>query len=118
MANQGNQSGGSNQSSGSQREASGSGGATRQGGQGFAGMSDEEQRRAAQKGGEAVSEDREHMADIGRKGGEASAQNRGSQASSRSDRDVQDSGNKATDRGGSGSNSGSENDRGSSGRNS
>ncbi len=31
----------------------------------------EEARRAGQKGGEAVSRDREHMADIGRKGGES-----------------------------------------------
>lgn len=30
----------------------------------------EEARRAGQKGGEAVSRDREHMAEIGRKGGE------------------------------------------------
>ena len=32
----------------------------------------EEAREAGRKGGEAVSQDREHMADIGRKGGEAS----------------------------------------------
>ena len=63
--------------------------------QGFAGMSDEEQRKIAQKGGEAVSQDREHMADIGRKGGEASADSgssseRSQSASSRSsDRDEQ-----------------------------
>ncbi|MBC7858037.1 MAG: hypothetical protein H7Z39_04495, partial [Burkholderiaceae bacterium] len=31
----------------------------------------EEARRAGQKGGEAVSRDREHMAEIGRKGGES-----------------------------------------------
>ena len=31
---------------------------------------------SARKGGEAVSQDREHMADIGRKGGEAVSQNR------------------------------------------
>ena len=31
----------------------------------------EEARRAGQKGGESVSRDREHMADIGRKGGES-----------------------------------------------
>src|SRR4051812_8354982 len=31
----------------------------------------EEARRAGQKGGEAVSRDRKHMADIGRKGGES-----------------------------------------------
>jgi general stress protein YciG len=39
---------------------------------GFASMDDDKQRRIAQKGGEAVSQDREHMSEIGRKGGEAS----------------------------------------------
>ena len=39
---------------------------------GFAAMSTEQQRLIASKGGEAVSRDREHMAMIGRKGGEAS----------------------------------------------
>ena len=38
---------------------------------GFAGMDDAQQRKIAQKGGEAVSQDREHMSRIGRKGGEA-----------------------------------------------
>ena len=42
------------------------------GGRGFAGMDEEKQRKIAQKGGEAVSRDREHMSEIGRKGGEAS----------------------------------------------
>ncbi len=67
-----------------------------QGGHGFAGMDDEKQRQiassggkaahekgtaheftpeearqAGKKGGEAVSEDKEHMAEIGKKGGEA-----------------------------------------------
>ena len=37
---------------------------------GFASM-DDEQREIASKGGEAVSQDREHMADIGRSGGES-----------------------------------------------
>ena len=41
-------------------------------GRGFAGMDDDKQRKIAQKGGEAVSRDRQHMSDIGRKGGEAS----------------------------------------------
>ena len=54
MANQ-------NQGGQSQSERSGSQGGGQQsgqrGGQGFAGMSDDEQRRIAQKGGEAVSED-------------------------------------------------------------
>jgi general stress protein YciG len=39
---------------------------------GFASMDDDQQRKIAQKGGEAVSQDREHMSEIGRKGGEAS----------------------------------------------
>lgn len=39
---------------------------------GFAAMNPEQQREIARKGGEAVSQDREHMAAIGRKGGEAS----------------------------------------------
>lgn len=53
----------------------------------------EEARRAGQKGGEAVSRDREHMADIGRKGGEsrqsanrAAAANAGHAAASKSGR--------------------------------
>jgi uncharacterized protein len=37
----------------------------------------EEAREAGRKGGETVSQDREHMAEIGRKGGEASSRNRG-----------------------------------------
>ena len=40
---------------------------------GFASMSEEERRRIAEKGGEAVSRDKEHMSEIGRKGGEASS---------------------------------------------
>jgi hypothetical protein len=39
---------------------------------GFAAMDPNEQRAIARKGGEAVSQNREHMAAIGRKGGEAS----------------------------------------------
>ena len=39
---------------------------------GFASMDDDQQRKIAQKGGEAVSQDREHMSEIGRRGGEAS----------------------------------------------
>ena len=44
---------------------------------GFAAMDEREQREIARKGGEAVSEDRQHMSEIGRKGGEASRGNRG-----------------------------------------
>jgi general stress protein YciG len=43
---------------------------------GFASMSDAEQREIARMGGAAVSEDREHMAQIGRKGGQSSAEAR------------------------------------------
>jgi general stress protein YciG len=43
---------------------------------GFASMSDADQRAIARMGGTAVSENREHMAQIGRKGGEASAEAR------------------------------------------
>jgi general stress protein YciG len=39
-------------------------------------MSEEERRRIAEKGGETVSRDREHMSEIGRKGGEARAEGR------------------------------------------
>ncbi|HYF30467.1 MAG TPA: KGG domain-containing protein [Chitinophagaceae bacterium] len=39
---------------------------------GFASMDPERQRQIARKGGEAVSGNRQHMAEIGRKGGEAS----------------------------------------------
>ena len=38
---------------------------------GFAAMDSEKQREIARKGGQAVSQDRRHMAAIGRKGGEA-----------------------------------------------
>jgi uncharacterized protein len=38
----------------------------------------QEAREAGRKGGETVSQDREHMAEIGRKGGERSGGNRGS----------------------------------------
>ena len=55
----------------------------------------EEARRAGQKGGEAVSRDREHMAEIGRKGGESrQSANRGDKSAS-------------ADKGGSGSGSSS-----------
>ena len=39
---------------------------------GFAAMDENTQRKIAQKGGEAVSRDRQHMSQIGKKGGEAS----------------------------------------------
>ncbi|MEA2661579.1 MAG: hypothetical protein QOH08_1151 [Chloroflexota bacterium] len=43
---------------------------------GTAALSEEERRRIAEKGGEAVSADREHMSEIGRKGAEARAEGR------------------------------------------
>ena len=49
-----------------------SGNNTRNSNRGFASMDDDKQRKIAQKGGEAVSQDREHMSQIGRKGGEHS----------------------------------------------
>ena len=45
-------------------------------GRGFAGMDGEQQRKIAQKGGVAVSRDRQHMSEIGRKGGTVSGYNR------------------------------------------
>jgi general stress protein YciG len=50
---------------------------SRKSNRGFAAMSSEQQREIARKGGEAVSRNREHMANIGRKGGIASGNNRG-----------------------------------------
>jgi general stress protein YciG len=43
---------------------------------GFAAMSADQQKQIASKGGEAVSKNREHMAEIGKKGGEIVSQNR------------------------------------------
>ncbi len=43
---------------------------------GFAAMDGKKQKEIARKGGQAVSQDRDHMAEIGRKGGEAVSKNR------------------------------------------
>ncbi|WP_276131790.1 KGG domain-containing protein [Polluticoccus soli] len=43
---------------------------------GFASMDPQKQREIASKGGHAVSGNREHMAEIGRRGGEASGESR------------------------------------------
>ena len=51
---------------------------------GFAAMSPELQREIARKGGQTVSQDRDHMASIGRRGGEASRGGRGSNEDTRS----------------------------------
>lgn len=53
---------------------------------GFAAMSEEERRKIAEKGGEAVSKDRRHMSEIGRKGGEASVESRDRRDESRDGR--------------------------------
>lgn len=47
---------------------------------GFASMDPERQREIARKGGATVSQNREHMAQIGRKGGEASGTSRSNRA--------------------------------------
>lgn len=51
---------------------------------GFASMTQSSQREIARMGGAAVSGDREHMARIGRKGGEASAESRAAASQARS----------------------------------
>lgn len=65
-----------NQNQGSSSQGSGGGRGNNDNERGFAAMSDREQREIARMGGEAVSENRSHMAEIGRKGGEASAESR------------------------------------------
>lgn len=48
---------------------------------GFAGMPEEKQREIARRGGIAVSQNREHMAKIGRKGGIKSKRSKGKHVS-------------------------------------
>lgn len=48
----------------------------KRGERGFAAMDPAQQKSIASKGGQAVSQNREHMSAIGRKGGEAVSQNR------------------------------------------
>ncbi len=50
---------------------------------GFASMDREQQRAIARKGGLAVSQNRQHMAEIGRKGGENSGESRGRKSAER-----------------------------------
>ncbi|HEY7625259.1 MAG TPA: KGG domain-containing protein [Candidatus Limnocylindria bacterium] len=50
---------------------------------GFASLDPEERRRIAEKGGEAVSKDREHMSEIGRKGGQSTTDEQKSEAGRR-----------------------------------
>lgn len=47
---------------------------------GFASMDPEKQREIARKGGATVSQNRQHMAEIGKKGGEASGMSRSNRA--------------------------------------
>src|SRR5688572_29803169 len=71
---------------------------------GFASMDAAQQREIARMGGAAVSGNREHMAQIGRKGGEASAESRANarSARSRSDGDSGTTGGAPRDPGGRG----------------
>jgi len=50
--------------------------ASKRGERGFAAMDPAQQKSIASKGGQAVSQNRDHMSQIGRKGGEAVSQNR------------------------------------------
>jgi len=59
-----------------ERKTQGGGTANR----GFASMDPVRQREIARKGGATVSQNREHMAEIGRKGGEASGNSRSNKA--------------------------------------
>jgi general stress protein YciG len=58
-------------------EGRGENGMKRTANRGFASMDREQQRAIARKGGLAVSQNRQHMAEIGRKGGESSGESRG-----------------------------------------
>ncbi len=49
---------------------------SKRGERGFAAMDPAQQKSIASKGGQAVSQNRDHMSQIGRKGGEAVSQNR------------------------------------------
>lgn len=57
-------------------EGRGENGMKRTANRGFASMDREQQRAIARKGGLAVSQNRQHMAEIGRKGGENSGESR------------------------------------------
>ena len=59
-----------------QKEIAGKGGKSQEKGAGRE-FDSRETREAGRKGGEAVGEDREHMAEIGKKGGEATSGNQG-----------------------------------------
>ena len=55
---------------------------------GFASMDREQQRAIARKGGLAVSQNRQHMAEIGRKGGENSGESRSRRNTANADQDL------------------------------
>ena len=55
---------------------------------GFASMDREQQRAIARKGGLAVSQNRQHMAEIGRKGGESSGESRSRRSTANADQDM------------------------------
>jgi uncharacterized protein len=55
---------------------------------GFASMDREQQRAIARKGGLAVSQNRQHMAEIGKKGGESSGESRGKKSALRENQDL------------------------------
>lgn len=64
-------------------EGSGENNMKRTANRGFASMDREQQRAIARKGGLAVSQNRQHMAEIGRKGGESSGESRGRKSAQR-----------------------------------
>lgn len=55
---------------------------------GFASMDREQQRAIARKGGLAVSQNRQHMAEIGRKGGENSGESRSRRNTANADQNL------------------------------
>jgi general stress protein YciG len=99
QSNQGKQSGQTNDRSSSGQKQDGKDDRSSDGERGFAAMNPQEQREISRKGGEAVSEDRGHMAEIGRKGGEATAErNEGGNAGGRSSGNGASSGSRNGDR--------------------
>ena len=73
----GNQGGGKSGSQGGNQANKGGNQSGETSNRGFASMDEDEQREIASAGGKVVSEDREHMAEIGKKGGEHSHDNDG-----------------------------------------
>lgn len=69
-------------------EGRGENGMKRTANRGFASMDREQQRAIARKGGLAVSQNRQHMAEIGRKGGENSGESRSRRNTANADQDL------------------------------